>query len=535
MKLTHNDHLIKQNNIFNYNDSILNKDNLLFNNNYDEPTYLTIRIDFFPDYFFKRNNLSEFASYTENSSTYLTYNNMPNPLFDYNGDYSTHKYLMNNLGEKHRANLLEELIKGFADLTWRCPYYITSVDGLNDIISVDPKRGTRVKQDAVITLKCIEGLDMRINALMNMYKKIAWDDVYQRWILPDMMRYFKMNIYISEFRIFHESKNRSSNNFERKALNNGKKFNTLKTLNSLADKVKKLSGASAETLQSSFSLLNSSINDLIPTICFECSMCEFDISDIFSNLSSINISDPKQNQTESEIKIKVGNIKEKTSYGLFLNDVYLHDDDFIDKSLNDDNNLLMSIKHAADFNYNSRTGLDYNEALTQETELFNENISTKPTTYLGNVLKNTVENATSWLDNKADNLINKATNKRLIGGMSVNDMLNAAGSENIFSMINTISNKAALIKRNYPEVSAATNNNIDITLFEDILDNISKSNATDETSTLIKDIAADLLEYGKNNNLNSIDEYIKTIKKVVNDIEPSAATSNFNKNNKIAL
>ena len=54
-----------------------------------------------------------------------------------------------------------------------------------------------------LTIKCLEGLDQKITQLMQLYRKAAWDDVYQRWILPDMMRFFTMRIYVSEMKLFH--------------------------------------------------------------------------------------------------------------------------------------------------------------------------------------------------------------------------------------------------------------------------------------------------------------------------------------------
>ena len=457
----------------------------------------------------------------------MSYNDMPNPLFDYNGDYSTYKYLRDNLGENHRANLLEELIKGFADLSWICPYYITSVEGLNDIIAVDPKRGTRVKQDGVITLKCIEGLDMRINALMNIYKKIAWDDVYQRWILPYMMRYFKMNIYISEFRIFHENKYKNTSTEISSKVDTGTKLNTLNTINRITNKLKNLSGNQGIGEQA-FALINSSINELMPTICFECSMCEFDISDIFSNLSSISIDNPKQSQASSEIKIKIGNITEKSNYGLFINSIYLHDNDFNDLSL--PNYYDAIIKHAFfdNNNYNNRTGLGVNEE--NPTTMF-DSIQSKSSTYVGNLLKNSAENLIYAIDNKADVLLNKALNKDLLGGMSVNDTLNALNTQNIFGIINTIKGQAALIKANYPELSSATSDDIDDVLFKNILENIINSEATNST---IKDVLSDILELEKIKN-NNIDAYKEALKDLLNNSELYSATSDNKQNNKIVL
>jgi hypothetical protein len=54
-------------------------------------------------------------------------------------------------------------------------------------------------------VECWEGLDLKIRTLMEFYRKAAWDDVYQRWILPENMRQFKMIIYVFERRTFQEA------------------------------------------------------------------------------------------------------------------------------------------------------------------------------------------------------------------------------------------------------------------------------------------------------------------------------------------
>ena len=336
-----------------------------------------------------------------------------------------------------------------------------------------------------------------------------------------------MNIYISEFRIFHENKYKNTSAEILSKVDTGTKLNTLNTINRITDKLKNLSGNQGIGEQA-FTLINSSINELIPTICFECSMCEFDISDIFSNLSSISIDNPKQSQAASEIKIKVGNITEKSNYGLFINSIYLHDNDFNDLSLPNYYNSI--IKHAVfdNNNYHNRTGLGENEE--NPTTMF-DSIKSKSSTYVGNLLKNSAENLIYAIDNKADVLLNKALNTDLFGGMSVNDTLNALNTQNIFGMINTIKGQAALIKANYPELSSATSDDIDDVLFKNILQNMINSEATNSN---IKDVLSDILEleHIKNNN---IDAYKEAIKDLLNNSELYSATSDNKQNNKIVL
>lgn len=553
-------------NIYNNNflDVNSNKNGLLFTNRYDEPTYLTIRVDFFPEYLTEKNDpeLTDFHGFVENTKLTMTYNDMPNPLFDANGDYSTYKYLRDNLGDVTRANLLKNLIKGFADLTWKCPYYIKSIEGLDEILNVDPKRGSRIKSDAVITLKFEEGLDQRITMLKNLYKKIAWDDVYQRWILPDMMRFFKMNIYISEFRIFHMPDVTKSKNDVKKSKN--------KFLEFAEDTLENIRNFDSTNFNYIKYIDNINLNRNIPTMCLSCRMCEFDISDTFSHLSELstyNISDPL---TDLEMKIKVGNIIEHSKYNLFgyddlnmIGNIFVNDTDFVDVSNgksnyvtynNDisDESLRIIKDGGVAINYRNRTGIDiekYNETdvlkdlrdkakldmyqsvLKSAAEYDKYEQDGKGSSYIGRVIKNSSKNALAWVRNKVDDEVFKLMNKDLIKGWSLNDLKNALKSENIFAMYNIFKTNAESIKTQYPEISKATNGNIDLDIFKDILKNIASSEATDNNDVVMKNISQNLLDYGDEIGAESIDDYMNALRSIIDRIEYSSATSTKIENN----
>lgn len=553
-------------NIYNNNflDVNSNKNGLLFTNRYDEPTYLTIRVDFFPEYLTEKNDpeLTDFHGFVENTKLTMTYNDMPNPLFDANGDYSTYKYLRDNLGDVTRANLLKNLIKGFADLTWKCPYYIKSIEGLNEILNVDPKRGSRIKSDAVITLKFEEGLDQRITMLKNLYKKIAWDDVYQRWILPDMMRFFKMNIYISEFRIFHTPDVIKAKNDVKKSKN--------KFLEFAEDTLENIRNFDSTKFNYIKYIDNINLNKNIPTMCLSCRMCEFDISDTFSHLSELstyNISDPL---TDLEMKIKVGNIIEHSKYNLFgyddlnmIGNIFVNDTDFVDVSNgksnyvtynNDisDESLRIIKDGGVAINYRNRTGIDiekYNETdilkdlrdkaklnmyqsvLKSAAEYDKYEQDGKGSSYIGRVIKNSYKNALAWVRNKVDDEVFKLMNKDLIKGWSLNDLKTALKSENIFAMYNIFKTNAESIKTQYPEISKATNGNIDLDIFKDILKNIASSEATDNNDVVMKNISQNLLDYGDEIGAESIDDYMNALRSIIDRIEYSSATSTKIENN----
>lgn len=323
----------------------------MYSKMFDEPTYLTFRIefDFRPD---KEENVK-----TVDHNTYGInngFNKMPEPLLSYDKDneyYSTANYLNDNLGEYYRSELLKDFINGLKDIQDNYPYYFTSIEGLNALTKVTPEQGIRINsENSTITIKCLEGLDLKITSLMQIYRKIAWDDVYQRWILPDMMRYFGINIYVSEIRLFHSyaipnkirpgvydfdtnfmnsstltdakpSLLSKAGNLLNSAIatsvrlvgNNNNVVNGISAADSIIDAIISVNSA---VKSNAYKLCDNAINDFMPTIKYECHMCEFDISDSNEHISSLSSAKSGIASPEPTIKIKIGNVTEKMVFPL---------------------------------------------------------------------------------------------------------------------------------------------------------------------------------------------------------------------------
>ena len=338
---------------------------------FDEPTYLTFRIEF---------DFNRYAQVNQGSTTSKDYsadsfNYMPEPLlalpdgtkneFETNSIdnafkvkdnfYSAYRYLRDALGEKRRAEMLKQFILSLHDIQYHYPYYFTSVEGLDSISSINTERGIRLLDgDNKLTIKCLEGLDLKITQLMQLYRKAAWDDVYQRWILPDMMRFFTLRIYVSEMKLFHttsktSNKKRGSflidmestgslaarsrdalqssgnllgglNNFLNSAaaisanmLGDGSAITrVLSDANSIVDTVDTV----LNSIRGDLFLCDNAINEVMPTLCFECHMCEFDISKTLSHISNLSSSKNGTTPPEPELNIKVGRLVEKMIFPL---------------------------------------------------------------------------------------------------------------------------------------------------------------------------------------------------------------------------
>ena len=164
-------------------------------NGIDEPTYVSFWVDF--------------VISPENDVVAGDYNTMPHGLLNApnNGNgYSTEEYLR-NLGYYIKANNIKAFRELLHKIVIQSPWTINSIGGLDSIYKTDITSGwTKRGKEGKIRITMTDSLDMRVSALMDLYKLSAVDEEYGRDLLPDIMKYFKMRIHVSEFRMFHEPK-----------------------------------------------------------------------------------------------------------------------------------------------------------------------------------------------------------------------------------------------------------------------------------------------------------------------------------------
>ena len=180
--------------------------------------------------------------------------------------YNTYNYLLNR-NEDARASYIKQFVQGLYVIQKDMPYIFQKISGLDKLQELNLGKGKRLK-DAKITIDCLEGIDLKIRTLLQLYRKAAYDDVWQRWVLPDIYRYFKMIIYVFDRRILH-------------------------------------TGAGTYSVE----------QDDFPIYAFECGPCEFDIESTFENELSSVYSDHKDSETK--INITVHDVKTYYSNKLF--------------------------------------------------------------------------------------------------------------------------------------------------------------------------------------------------------------------------
>ena len=355
----------------------------VFSRIFDEPTYLTFRIEFD----FSKDLIQNNASTSDERGSLIgidAFNYMPEPLLSLNTSsksYSTYNYLLSALGEQRRAAYIKQFVNSLHDIQYNYPFYFTTIEGLDALTQINTERGIRLLDgENKLTIKCLEGLDQKITQLMQLYRKAAWDDVYQRWILPDMMRFFTMRIYVSEMKLFH-TMSKSSNKrkgafvvdfssdvsrYARSSDQLSLSGNILGGLNNFlnsaaaisanmlgdgssitkflenADSITETVDTVLNSIRGDMFLCDNAINDIMPTMCFECHMCEFDISSTLSHLSNLSSSKDGISAADPSISIKVGRLVEKMIFPLqngllsskdgyiigknLFNSVYINDD-----------------------------------------------------------------------------------------------------------------------------------------------------------------------------------------------------------------
>jgi len=372
---------------------------------------------------------------------FLTYTTQPTNTDFY---YSAINYLQ-NANEPIRAELLREFILKFRELENNYQYYFQSIEGISELLKINTTNGQRITSDKKISVTCLEGLDLRMSYLLNLYRKIAWDDVYQRWILPDMMRYFTLKIYLAEFRTFHQS---------------------------VTD-----SAANSYNISESNPVILQVLDNIFPVWEILCEMCEFDINDITNDniTNNLNIA-AMPNQGAVKFGIKVGNIKETQLYPSFkykflsdkrLNAVNRADENEMQKIIDGENSyynkaILGIAQNIPDNADQHISGMPFNERANQDTtpevrytqsNIYNDKIptnqdSTKPNTWIGNA----IDIGTAYAKNLVNKIVDKGKTIIIPGlGVSYTEVTTALQSKNIVSAL-------GLIRKGINEVANEYNN-----------------------------------------------------------------------------
>jgi hypothetical protein len=256
----------------------------------------------------------------------------------------------NDLGQKtagvaHRASALLAFKNILTSINEKSPWFIQSIDGLDQILKVNiPRQGGpggayREQRSGVLTLECLDSIDLRVNAMAELYRKATYDYEYHRDLLPSNLKKFRMWIIVTEIRQIDLQKNLgdSLNPFNISGV--GSAFDNIKNIAQgagiLKDKEQKNDadkpGRDLETFVKSFEKLTPYI------MMYQLDLCEFNFDESypFSKLSNASNTTP----VSSKFKIHVGKAKEyKLQYNI-LSDLLKNESVFAPILIQDSWNL----------------------------------------------------------------------------------------------------------------------------------------------------------------------------------------------------
>jgi len=117
------------------------------------------------------------------------------------------RYLINR-GYNSKAEYLIKFIQLFKKINQKTPWFFQSIEGLDEAwkhLYQDPAFKPILSADRKIIINCLdESVDMRMTALMDLYRKACFDWPNRREIVPLNLRMFKASVYVYEGRSFNK-------------------------------------------------------------------------------------------------------------------------------------------------------------------------------------------------------------------------------------------------------------------------------------------------------------------------------------------
>jgi len=450
-------------------------------NKFDEPTYLSFKIRF------DTNDLN----YNMSTAT-ANYDWMPHPLLETKSadgyrereKYSSITYLQDS-DEFTRAALLTEFQEKLNAIQDNYQWYFQSVSGVDQLFNIKPQRGYRVPEDFRLTIRCMEGLDLRMSYLMALYRRIAWDDEYQRWILPDMMRYFRLRVYVTEFRSFHVPFNQNYQTLLQDTGNgNPSQVNPINSQSQITSQ--DLVGNNGNSREYMALQL---IDYFMPTYVIDCEQCEFDIeSDPYTYLADLNVTNT--NEAVTEFKIKVGKARILQYFPQFKHPFL---DDY---TLNKLNGRRLDFATGNYITQDGGANQGHVEARILDTGAipephisgmpFRQNANTDITGQTGKAVEatwtdNAVKFGEAFVKNTVKEVVDKAKITPIPGlGVSFSQASTVLESKDIFSVFGLVRQALRNVSEGELAPSARLSGEIAVDqAFRDMLNSISKSTATD--------------------------------------------------------
>jgi hypothetical protein len=333
----------------------------------EDPTYLgfkfvfdfgTLPID--PEYGWAPSPILRVNNYTQGNGAGMA-SGLQNPFGQsaYNTEgpiyYSAYNYLLQREGafvgtsnQVKRAQALKQFQVLLNDINSNSPWFFQSIEGLDELEKIkisgfQPEGGNddfNVQRTAgkVLTINCLESINLRISALANLYNQAVFDADNMRWLVPRNMRKFTMWIFVTEIRNFYKTSRLTGSSTVLASLDNlsstlttnrnpGSNIQVNDTGNS--DPVENTTGNPGNSFSSFVSNVfdqsglqsdvqafrnQSDQSGIKPVLIYECQQCEFDFSDSTPLKSTVDNGSSNADPEKQSFKIHVGKVRMKNQY-----------------------------------------------------------------------------------------------------------------------------------------------------------------------------------------------------------------------------
>lgn len=251
-----------------------------------------------------------------------------------------------------RSDMLIQFKNSFSDMLNNYPWFIQSISGLDKLAQV-PRPGYQNDGSSeyvngqrtsgkVLEFTTLESLNLRINALGDLYNQATFDYDNMRELVPRNLRRFTMYIFVSEIRNFFKTSRLIGNSAALSTINNfagllgtgnnpgtntgvgdvasqqnanfssdSSNTNPASQFNSFVGNILDQSGVNNDI---SFLQNQQDQSGIKPMIVFECRNCEFDFTETTPIPSEISPGTDTATPVGNKFKIHVGRVRVRSQY-----------------------------------------------------------------------------------------------------------------------------------------------------------------------------------------------------------------------------
>lgn len=162
----------------------------IYNFGRQDPLFLTFLVQF--DF---QSDKLEGASYANIGANFLNTSDSQSSTIE------TYYREINNWPTARKAHGMHKYFKSsLGNLENKTPWFFTSISGLEKALQYNENSAYWGGDDSVITIGCLETMDMRVSNLMQAYRDAIWDQGSWSWIVPDNLRKFNVTIWATDVR-----------------------------------------------------------------------------------------------------------------------------------------------------------------------------------------------------------------------------------------------------------------------------------------------------------------------------------------------